>query len=167
MPAGGETGTDHIQGTDYLVPPGTVLSGTNVPPGAIPIQNTTVVLSFTDVNGNTVTVPTQTNALGQYIFNNLNSGTYTVTETPPAGDAHLGQTASPRAAVTTPATNPVVSNIVLGSKPNPIASIDNFYEVAPITASISGADYLVSNTTTADSLTTATAGVPIAGTRWS
>ena len=93
-------------------------------------------------------------------MNPSNGSGYTVTETPPASDSHLGQTSNTEDAVTTPATTPVVSNIVLTT--NGASSTDNFFETIAVT--INGTDYLVSNTTAAGSLNTGTTGVPIAGT---
>ena len=120
-----------------------------------------MVLSGNDANGNPVSITTTTDASGQYSFTQLNPSDingYTVTETPPTADTHLGQTSTTAGAVTTPATTPIVSNIVLTSG----ASTENFFETASV--SINGYDYLVSNTTTAGSLTTATTGVAIPGT---
>ena len=75
-----------------------------------------MVLTGTDAFGNAVSGTTTTNASGQYSFTGLNPSNasgYTVTETPPATDTHLGQTSTTPGAVTTPATTPVVSSIVL------------------------------------------------------
>ena len=102
-----ETATVSINGTDYLVsnttPPGSLTTSTTVArsPG------TTVMLSGTDAFGNAVSGTTTTNASGQYSFTGLNpsnSSGYTVTETPPATDTHLGQTSTTSGAVTTPAS---------------------------------------------------------------
>jgi len=51
--------------------------------GESAIPNTTVVLTGTDVNGNTVTQTATTNAIGLYQFTLLPAGTYSVQETQP------------------------------------------------------------------------------------
>jgi len=76
-----------------------------------------------------------------------------VTETPPAADTHEGQTSTTTGAVTTPASTPVVSKIVLTT--NGASSTDNFFE-NPALVALNGYDYLVSNTTVASSLATST-----------
>ena len=93
-------------------------------------------------------------------MNPSNASGYTVTETPPASDTHLGQTSTTSGAVTTPAATPVVSNIVLTT--NGASSTDNYFETPAV--SVNGTDYLVSNTTLASGLTTSTTGLAIAGT---
>ena len=47
----------------------------------------TITLTGTDVNGNPVTLTTTTDANGDYVFEGLVEGTYTVTETQPGGFA--------------------------------------------------------------------------------
>ncbi len=158
-----ETQTVSITGTDYLVSNTTPAGSLTPSTTGIPIPGTTVTLTGTDEFGNPVTETTTTNSSGQYSFTGLNpsnSAGYTVTETPPASDTHVGQTSTTSGAVTTPASTPVVSNIVLTT--NGASSTDNFFETATVT--INGTDYLVSNTTPAGSLTPSTTGVPIAGT---
>ena len=123
----------------------------------MPIAGTTIVLTGTDAFGNAVSGTTTTNASGQYSFTGLNpsnSSGYTVTETPPSADTHLGQTSTTSGAVTTPATTPVVSQHRADKRRCP--STDNFFETA--VGQPQGADYLVSNTTTPGSLTTSTTG---------
>ena len=80
-----------------------------------------------------------------------------MTETPPAGDTHLGQTSTTPGAVTTPAATPVVSHLVLTT--NGATSVDNFFEIT--TVSINGNDYAVA---TGTPLTTTTTGTAIPGT---
>ncbi len=129
----------------------------------MPISGTTVVLTGTDVFGGTVSKTTTTNGSGFYSFTGLNPSNgsgYTVTETPPATDTHVGQTSTTGGATSTPAATPVVSNIVLTTANSP--STDDFFETASV--SVNGTDYLVSNATTASALNTTTAGVPISGT---
>jgi hypothetical protein len=53
--------------------------------GDLPIPNVTVQLSGTDLFGGAVSQTTQTNASGNYSFNNLLQGNYLITEVPPAG----------------------------------------------------------------------------------
>ncbi|MFO0807861.1 MAG: SdrD B-like domain-containing protein [Gemmataceae bacterium] len=52
--------------------------------GDLPIQGVTVTLTGTTVTGKTVNITTQTNDIGFYLFDKLEAGTYTVTETQPA-----------------------------------------------------------------------------------
>ena len=158
-----ETIAVSINGTDYLVSNTTSAGSLNTGTTGVAIADTAVVLTGTDAFGNAVSISTNTNVSGQFSFNGLNPSNgsgYTVTETPPASDSHLGQTSNTEDALTTPATTPVVSNIVLTT--NGASSTDNFFEI--IAVSINGTDYLVSNTTSAGSLNTGTIGVPIAGT---
>ena len=54
-------------------------------PGEPPIAGVTVTLTGTDVYGNAVSRSTTTSATGAYAFSDLPAGTYTVTETQPAG----------------------------------------------------------------------------------
>ena len=113
-------------------------------------------------SGNAVSGTTTTNASGQYSFTGLNpsnSSGYTVTETPPAADTHLGQTSTTSGAVTTPATSPVVSSIVLTNSNSP--STDNFFETAVVSLGygLPGVEH-----DSAGSLTTSTTGLAIAGT---
>ena len=121
------------------------------------------MLSGTNIFGHAVSGTTTTNASGYYSFPGLapsNAAGYTVTETPPAADTHVGQTSTTGGAVTTPAATPVVSHIVLTTANTP--STDNFFEI--ISVSVNGTDYLVSNTTLASGLTTTTTGIAMAGT---
>ena len=158
-----ETATDTITGTDYLVSNTTLANGLTTTTTGNPIPGTTVTLTGTDEFGNPVSETTTTDANGDYSFTGLNpsnSSGYTVTETPPATDSHLGQTSTTTGAVTTPASTPVVSNIVLSTGGE--TSTDNYFET--IAVSVNGVDNLVSNTTPAGSLTTSTTGLAIAGT---
>ena len=95
--------TVSINGTDYLVsnttPPGSLTTSTT----GVPIAGTTVTLTGTDEFGNAVSETTTTNSSGHYSFTGLNPSNgsgYTVTETPPASDSHLGQTSTTTGAVT-------------------------------------------------------------------
>jgi uncharacterized protein (DUF2141 family) len=54
-------------------------------PGELPIPGVTITLTGTDDLGNTVNVVQTTDANRQYNFANLRPGTYTITETQPAG----------------------------------------------------------------------------------
>ena len=67
------------------------------------IAGTTVTLTGTDDFGNAVSKTTTTNGSGHYSFTGLNPSNaagYTVTETPPASDSHVGQTSTTTGAVT-------------------------------------------------------------------
>ena len=77
-------------------------------------MDTNLGARLADEFGNSVFQTTSTNGSGQYSFTGLNPSSaagYTVTETPPATDTHLGQTSTTGGAVAT--TSGVVSNIVL------------------------------------------------------
>ena len=100
-----ETAAVSVNGTDYLTPtPGSTT------PSTVTIAGTTVTLTGTDEFGNGVSETTTTDANGNYSFTGLNpsnSSGYTVTETPPASDSHLGQTSTTSGAVTnTPPARP-------------------------------------------------------------
>src|SRR6202041_2638455 len=122
-----------INGTDYLVSNTTPAGSLTPATTGIPIPGTTVTLTGTDEFGNPVSQTTTTDVSGQYSFAGLNPSNgsgYTVTETPPASDTHLGQTSTTTGAVTTPATNPAVSTIVLTTGNS--SSTDNFFETASV-----------------------------------
>ncbi len=53
--------------------------------GETPIAGVTITLTGTDINGNPITLTTTTDANGDYLFEDLLPGTYTVTQTQPAG----------------------------------------------------------------------------------
>jgi large repetitive protein len=89
-----------------------------------PIPGVTITLTGTDDLGNPVSLTTTTNASGNYSFTGLRPGTYTVTETQPAGYGTVGQTSLDGAAVTS--TSNVISNIVLS--PNESNVANNFIE---------------------------------------
>ncbi len=135
--------TVSLNGTDYLVPNTTTPGSLTTSTTGVPIPGTTVTLTGTDEFGNPVSETTTTNGSGFYSFTGLNPSNgsgYTVTETPPASDSHLGQTSTTAGAVTNtpPGTPAVVSNIVLTSRRR--RSTDNFFETAAV--SVSGTDYL-------------------------
>ncbi len=171
LSTGGLTSTDNyfetvavsLNGSDYLVSNTTPAGSLTTSTTGLAIAGTTVTLSGTDAFGHAVSATATTNASGAYSFTGLNPSNasgYTVTETPPASDTHLGQTSTTSGAVTTPASTPVVSNIVLTT--NGASSTDNYFETPAV--SVNGTDYLVSNTTLASGLTTSTTGLAIAGT---
>ncbi len=149
-----------INGYDYLVSNTTTAGNLTTSSAGSPIAGTTVVLSGLNAVGTPVSATTTTNSSGFYSFTGLSpSGPagYTVTETPPAADTHVGQTSTTTGATSTPAATPVVSHIVLTTANSP--STDNFFETASV--ALNGTDYLVPPGTTPN---TSTTGVPIAGT---
>ena len=149
-----------LTGFDYLVSNTTTAGNLTTSTTGVPIAGTSVTLSGTDQFGNAVSMTTTTNGSGQYTFSGLNASDangYTVTETPPTGDTHLGQASTTAGAVTTPASTPVVSKIVLTAANS--SSIDDFFETQSV--SVNGFDYLVASGT---NLTTSTTGTPISGT---
>jgi SdrD B-like domain/Carboxypeptidase regulatory-like domain len=141
-----------INGTDYLVSNTTKASSLTPSSSGIPIANTSIELVNTTTNA--VVATTTTNSSGQYSFTGIPLGTYSVIETPPAADTHLGQTSTTSGASTTTTT---ISPITLTL--SNLTSTDNFFETASV--SVTGTDYLVGATT---SLTTSTTGTALAGT---
>ncbi len=104
------------------------------------IPGVTLTLTGTDDLGNSVTLATTTDGNGDYSFTNLRPGTYTVTETPPAGYFD-GLDANGGAVIPGSRTTDLVTPILLGigdSKPQ-----NNFGELLP--ASIAGYVYVDAN----------------------
>ncbi|GLZ42916.1 SdrD B-like domain-containing protein [Actinokineospora sp. NBRC 105648] len=91
--------------------PGSSLSGRVVDDGGNPIGGVTLVLTGTDDNGNPVSVTVTTNPDGTYTFPGLRPGTYTITETQPAGYGDGPDT--PGSAGGNATVNDVISGIVI------------------------------------------------------
>ncbi len=157
-----ETAAVSVSGTDYLTPtPGSTT------PSTVTIAGTTVTLTGTDEFGNMRQRDDHDQRQRQYSFTGLNPSNgsgYTVTETPPASDSHVGQTSTTTGAVTNtpPGTPSAVSTIVLTS--NGASSTDNFFETAAV--SVSGTDYLTPTpgSTTPSSVTIQGTTVTLTGT---
>ena len=115
---------------------GTVFEDTNnngVQDGVEPgIENVTVELSGTDVNGNPVTASTTTGPDGTYLFEGLPGGTYTVTETQPL--PYFDGIDTPGSEGGDASTNDVIDAVVLGDGVD--ATDYDFGELPP--SSISG-----------------------------
>ena len=79
--------------------------------GEVGIEGVTVTLTGTDDFGNPVELTVLTDANGNYSFENLNSGTYTVTQTQPAGFDDGNDNGAPGSTV----GNDQISNITLGT----------------------------------------------------
>ena len=103
--------------------------------GEVGIAGVTVELDGTDSAGNPVTYTTTTDANGDYLFDNLRDGTYTVTETQPVGYFDGIDTAGSEGGDTT--TNDVISAIAL---PQATDAVDYDFGELP-GSSISGAVY--------------------------
>ena len=105
------------------------------------IGGVTVALTGTDDLGNAVTLTATTNGGGAYAFGNLRPGTYTLTETQPAGLLDGKETAgtgtTTAGAVNNTAVSNTISGIVLGSGQAGVAN--NFAELSP--SGFSGAVY--------------------------
>lgn len=131
-------------------------SGAQGAPATEPgIAGVAITLTGTDVNGQPVTRTTTTDASGDYNFANLAPGTYTVTETRPAGyEPGITRAGNVSGAGSTPGSVPTAGNGVLngpnGSNANVIQNIvlaaagagsaaNNFSAVRP--ASVSGYVY--------------------------
>jgi large repetitive protein len=86
VPPGGSATADFAEVTSSLA--GFVFADTNVngarDAGEPPIANVTITLTGTDARGTAISRTTITDASGAYTFNDLLSGTYTLTETQPA-----------------------------------------------------------------------------------
>ena len=107
------------------------ISGSVVDDFGNPIPNVEITLTGTDDLGNPVLLTTTTDADGNYIFEDLRPGTYTVTETQPTGYGDGGETAGTAGGDTS--TDDVIANIVLAS--NTDSTGNDFDET---TSSISG-----------------------------
>ena len=92
------------------------ISGSVVDDFNNPIENVTITLTGTDDLGNPVSLTTTTDVDGNYIFEDLRPGTYTVTETQPVGYGDGGETAGTTGGDTS--TDDVIANIVLPSNTN-------------------------------------------------
>jgi hypothetical protein len=124
------------------MPTGTTAASLTTSTTGTVIPGTTVTLSGKDAFGTTVSQTTTTDVNGHYSFSGLNPSNasgYTVTETPPSADTHLGQTSTTAGANTNtpPGTTPVVSTIVLTT--NGASSTDNFFEVPKTVVTGAGA----------------------------
>ncbi|MEZ6143518.1 MAG: SdrD B-like domain-containing protein, partial [Zavarzinella sp.] len=101
------------------------------------IQLATITLTGTTVQGNPVNIQVQTDANGNYLFDNVVPGTYTLTETQPAGFLDwLEQNGTPPATVV---LNDQFQNINLITNTGPATGF-NFGEVLPV--SIFGSVYV-------------------------
>ncbi|MEI7685833.1 MAG: SdrD B-like domain-containing protein, partial [Planctomycetota bacterium] len=107
-------------------------------PGETPIPNTPVALTGTDINGNAISRIGFTDATGQYLFTDLPAGTYQVVETQPPPFLDGKDTAGVSGGVTT--TNDTISAIPVAAGVD--VTGNNFGELAPATAFISGSVYL-------------------------
>jgi len=103
--------------------------------GEAPIGGATVTLTGTDDLGNPVNVPGTTNGAGAYSFPNLRPGTYTITETQPAGFLDGKDTQGTPGNGT--AGNDVFVGIMLASGVN---GVNNNFGERPL-GSISGTKY--------------------------
>lgn len=100
------------------------VAGTVVDQNGAGIAGVTVTLAGTNDAGQPVSETTTTDANGDYSFTGLLSGTYTITETQPAGYGDGADTAGSTGGTV---TNDVISEIVLAAG---VASVDNdFAEV--------------------------------------
>lgn len=85
-----------------------------------------IALTGTDVGGNAVSLNTTTDANGEYTFSNVMPGTYTLTQTQPAGVQEGQANVGTGATGATAGTN-VISSITLGNAP--LATEFNFGDV--------------------------------------
>ena len=105
------------------------VAGTVVDQNGAGIPGVTVTLSGTNDAGQVVSVTATTDANGDYLFDGLLSGNYTITESQPAGYGDGEDTAGSTGGTV---TNDVISEVVLSAG---VASVDNdFAEVLPAAA---------------------------------
>ena len=75
-----------VDATDYdFIETFSSLAGTVEVDDGTPIEGVTITLTGTDINGDPVSETTTTDEFGNYIFEDLLAGDYTVTETQPVG----------------------------------------------------------------------------------
>ncbi|MEQ8438666.1 MAG: SdrD B-like domain-containing protein [Ilumatobacter fluminis] len=151
---------DASTGNDFAEITGSV-SGSVVDQNGDPIADVSIALSGTDVDG-AVAVTATTDTNGDYLFDGLLAGTYTVTETQPAGYLDGDETAGSLGGDTS--TNDVIAAIpLLGGQD----SIDNdFAEFQPSTIAgsvvdqngvgIAGVEITLSGTSVNDDVVTLT-----------
>lgn len=117
----GEVKPAQINGAAYIDTNG---DGTRQPGETFGLPNVTVTLTGTDDVGAAVNQTATTNASGGYSFTNLRPGTYTVTETRPAGinatGAQVGTGAATAGTGSSNATTQVLSGVGLVSESNAI-----------------------------------------------
>jgi fimbrial isopeptide formation D2 family protein/uncharacterized repeat protein (TIGR01451 family) len=82
-------------------------------PGEAGLAGATVTLTGTDYLGNPVNLTTTTDSAGDYIFDGLNAGAYTVTVTPPSGYTQTGDPDQPGVACSA-CDNKTTAPIILG-----------------------------------------------------
>ena len=148
----GQIGTDLLKFTDTASAKPATISGTvfgdcdqnlKQDSGEPGIANVALTLTKTADGVAIAPLTTTTNAQGQYSFTNLAPGTYTVTETQPAGYLGEGQVAGSPGGTT--GNNTIAETVAAGAT----SSGNNFAEVQP--ASVSGTVY---NDLTGDGLFT-------------
>jgi SdrD B-like domain len=83
--------------------------------GEAPVVGATLVLGGTQSGGQVVAFTTTTSSTGAYQFSNLVPGTYSLTETPPAGSAYLGGKVTQGTPGTGSTGARVISGIVLAA----------------------------------------------------
>ena len=99
-------------------------------PGEQGLGGVTVTLSGLGVAGDVISgVSTTTASDGSYHFTNLPVGTYSVTETPPAGYIH-GQNASGALLIPNSSTSNTISNITVNS--NADTGMNVFGQILPV-----------------------------------
>ncbi len=101
---------------------------------SVVVPGVTITLTGTDVVGNPVSLTTTTDAFGNYSFDSLIAGTYTVTETQPAGYGE--QSASPGSVGGTASGTNVINSITLTG-----IAVAEDYDFVEDYASIAGTVY--------------------------
>jgi uncharacterized surface anchored protein len=109
------------------------ISGSVVDQTVAPISGVTITLSGTDVNGDPVSATTTTDDEGDYEFDGLIEGSYTVDETQPAGYDDGGETAGSAGGTV---SDDRIADIPLGAGQDSVGNdFDEITDIIPVTGS--------------------------------
>ena len=100
----------------------------------------TITLTGNDNLGNTVSLTTMTDSSGDFLFTGLRPGSYTLTETQPAGYLSGKNTVGSQGGTTLPPPSDVMTNLVLPLGASTDGVGNNFGELLP--SSLAGTVYV-------------------------